>query len=44
MAINIPVSVQYNGGLLSDIMLLTHATLLPSRNSFKYHLVAFFCV
>ena len=37
MAINI--SVQYNGGLLPDI----HAVdprLLPSGNTFKYHLVA----
>ena len=34
MAINI--SVQYNGGFLPDIILLTQG-LLPSGNPFKYH-------
>ena len=34
MSIN--VSVQYNGGLLPDIILLTQE-LLPSGNPFKYH-------
>ena len=33
MVINI--SVQYNGGLLPDII-------LPSRNPFKYHVVALY--
>ena len=33
MAIN--VSVQYNGGLLPDIVLLTQSMLLPSENPFK---------
>ena len=35
MAINI--SVQYNGGFLSDIILLTQSMLLPSGNPFKCH-------
>ena len=35
MAIN--VSVQYNGGLLPDIILLTQPMLLPSGNPFKCH-------
>ena len=35
MAIN--VSVQYNGGLLPDIILLTQSTLFPSGNPFKCH-------
>ena len=35
MAVN--VSVQYNGGLLPDIILLTQPVLLPSRNPFKCH-------
>ena len=37
MAINI--SVQYNGGFLPDIILLT-PKLLPSGNPFKYHVEA----
>ena len=37
MAINI--SVQYGGGLLPDIILLTQG-LLPSGNPFKHHVVA----
>ena len=35
MAIN--VSVQNNGGLLPDIILLTQSMLLPSGNPFKCH-------
>ena len=35
MVIN--VSVQYNGGLLSDIVLLTQTMLSPSGNPFKCH-------
>ena len=35
MAIN--VSVQYNGGLLPDIILLTQPRLLPSGNPSKCH-------
>ena len=35
MAIN--VSVQYNGGLLPDIILLTQSMLFPSENPFKCH-------
>ena len=31
------VSVQYNGGFLPDIILLTQSMLLPSGNPFKYH-------
>ena len=39
MAINI--SVQYNGGLSPTlIILLTQSMLLPSGNSFKYHVEA----
>ena len=34
MAIN--VSVQYDGGLLPDIILSVDPTLLPSGNPFKY--------
>ena len=37
MAINI--SVQYNGGLLPDIILVD-SRLLPSGNPFKYHVEA----
>ena len=37
------LSVQYNGGLLLDIILFD-PTLLPSGNSFKYHVVAVFTV
>ena len=33
----ISISVQYNGGLLPHIILLTHD--LPSGNPFKYHVV-----
>ena len=33
MAIN--ESVQYNGGLLADIILLTQCLLIPSGNPFK---------
>ena len=35
MAIN--VSVQYDGGFLPDIVLLTQSMLLPSGNPFKCH-------
>ena len=35
MAIN--VSVQYNGGLLPDIILTVDPTLFPSGNPFKCH-------
>ena len=35
MAIN--VSVQYNGGLLPDIILLTQCYYVPQRNLFKCH-------
>ena len=35
MAIN--VSIQYNIGLLADIILLTQSMLLPSGNPFKCH-------
>ena len=35
MAIN--VSIQYNGGLLPDIILLTQSMLLPSGNPSKCH-------
>ena len=35
MAIN--VSVQYDGGFLPDIILLTQSMLLPSGNPFKCH-------
>ena len=35
MAIN--VSIQYYGGLLPDIILLTQSMLLPWRNPFKCH-------
>ena len=35
MAIN--VSVQYNGGLLPDILLLTQSMLFPSGNPFICH-------
>ena len=35
MAIN--VSVQYNGGLLPDIILLTQSMLFPSGNPFICH-------
>ena len=39
MAINI--SVQYNGGFLPDIRYYTvDPRLLPSENTFKYHVVA----
>ena len=35
------VSVQYNGGLLPDIILLTQGASLPSLgNPFKYHVMA----
>ena len=40
MVINI--NVQYNGGFLRDIILLTQPRLLPSGNTVKYHAVAFF--
>ena len=40
MVINI--SVQYSGGLLPDIILLTQARLLPVGNPFKYHVVALY--
>ena len=33
-------SVQCNGGLLPDIILLTQGYLLPSGNPSKYHVVA----
>ena len=33
----ISVNVQYNGGLLPDIILLTQSMLFPSGNPFKYH-------
>ena len=36
MAINV-VSVQYDGGFLPDIILLTQSMLLPSGNPFKCH-------
>ena len=39
MVINI--SVQYSGGLLPDIILLTQG-LLPVGNPFKYHVVALY--
>ena len=38
MVINI--SVQYSGGFLPDIILLTHGRLLPLGNPVKYHVVA----
>ena len=40
MVINI--SVQYNGGLLPDIILLTQGYLLPVGNPFKYHVYSGF--
>ena len=36
MAINI-ICVQYNGGLLPDIIYTVDPRLLPSGNPFKYH-------
>ena len=41
MVINI-ISVQYNGGLLLDIILLTQIRLLPLGNPFKYHVVVLY--
>ena len=40
MVINI--SVQYSGGILPDIILLTQGYLLPVGNPFKYHAVALY--
>ena len=40
MVINI--SVQCNGGLLPDIILLTHGRLLPLGNPSKYHVLALY--
>ena len=40
MVINI--SVQFNGGLLPDIMLLTHGYYHSLGNPFKYHVVALY--
>ena len=40
MVINI--SVQYSGGLLPDIILLTQGYYVPVGNPFKYHVVAYF--
>ena len=40
MVINI--SVQYSGGLLLDIILLTQGYLLPVGKPFKYHVVALY--
>ena len=40
MVINI--SVQCNGGLLPDIILLTRGRLLPLGNPFKYHVLALY--
>ena len=40
MVINI-ISVQYNGGLLPDTIMLTQGYYLPSgKNPFKYHVEA----
>ena len=41
MVINI-ISVQYNGGLLPDIILSVDPWLLPLGNPFKYHVVALY--
>ena len=35
------ISIQYNGGFLPDIILLT-PRLLPLGNPVKYHVVAFY--
>ena len=40
MVINI--SVQYNGGLLPDIILLTQGCYQSVGNPFKYHVVALY--
>ena len=39
LCIVIHISVQYNVGLLPDIIMLTHPWLLPLGNPFKYHVV-----
>ena len=41
LAINVS-SVQYNGGLLPDIILLTQSMLFPSGNPFICHEEVFF--
>ena len=42
LCIVINISVQYNGGLLSDIVLDVDPWLLPSGNPFKNHVVALY--